>query len=118
MKVKNILLNEKEKFIDLVIKELIKYKISYVQIGNELHFDNYIFRFYDINDRVLGDMMELENISINELNNELNNQLNEIIEYIPNEFKIDKEFIPPRINKKKIKKQNKIINKKINTKKR
>lgn len=118
MKVKNILVNKKEKFIELVIKELIKYKISYVQIGNELHFDDYIFRFYDINDRVLGNMMELENISINELNNELNNQLNEIIEYIPNEFKIDKEFIPPRINKKEIKKQNKIINKKINTKKR
>lgn len=111
MKVKNILVYEKEKYIDLVIKELIKDGISYVQIDNELHFDDYIFKFYDINDKILDSMMKSENIlSIYEENKN--------IEYIPHESTIYEKVNHPRINKKKIKKQNKIINKKINIKKR
>lgn len=110
MKVKNILVNEKDKYIDLVIKELIKYGISYLQIDNEIHFDDYIFRFYDINDRILDNVMESEKISIYELNKN--------IEYIPRESTIYEKVNHPRINKKEIKKQNKIINKKINSKKR
>lgn len=38
MKVKNILINEKNEFIELLIRELIKYEIGYVHIDNEIHY--------------------------------------------------------------------------------
>lgn len=51
MKVKNILVTcEKDIFIDLLIKELINNEISFVQVENELHFEDNIYRFYDKKD--------------------------------------------------------------------
>lgn len=49
MIIKNITINNKDTFIELLIKELCKYNISYVYIKetSELHFSNYIFRFFE-----------------------------------------------------------------------
>lgn len=49
MIVRSIEINNKDTYIDLVIKELCKNNISYVYVkeSNELHFDNYIFRFFE-----------------------------------------------------------------------
>ena len=73
MKVKNILINEKNEFIELLIRKLIKYEIGYVHIDNEIHFDNYIFRFYDIQDdkeeirRIIDeDVLKIEIIKVND----------------------------------------------------
>ena len=79
MKVKNILINEKNEFIELLIRELIKYEIGYVHIDNEIHFDNYIFRFYDIQDdkekirRIIDeDVLKIEIIKVNDLEEKIN----------------------------------------------
>lgn len=49
MQIKNILTNEIDIVKEFIIKELCKKNIPYIFIkeSNELHFDKYIFRFYD-----------------------------------------------------------------------
>lgn len=43
----NIVVNDIDVFIECLIRELIRYDISYVQIDNEFHFLDHIYRFYD-----------------------------------------------------------------------
>lgn len=50
MRVSNIFVSEKELFLDLLVRDLIKNGISYVQIENEFHFLDRIYRFFDVND--------------------------------------------------------------------
>ena len=47
-RVVNILIDNLEVFEEELIRDLIKNEISYVQIGNEFHFLNHIYRFYDL----------------------------------------------------------------------
>lgn len=47
-RVVNILIDNLEVFEEELIRNLIKNGISYVQIGNEFHFLNHIYRFYDL----------------------------------------------------------------------
>ena len=47
-RVVNILIDNLEVFEEKLIRDLIKNGISYVQIGNEFHFLNHIYRFYDL----------------------------------------------------------------------
>ena len=129
MKVKNILINEKNEFIELLIRELIKYEIGYVHIDNEIHFDNYIFRFYDIQDdkeeirRIIDeDVLKIEIIKVNDL--EEKNKLQKLSElpdilqtFKPEEGKIKENVYAPRLNKKLIKQYNKATNKRLKTKK-
>ena len=129
MKVKNILINEKNEFIELLIRELIKYEIGYVHIDNEIHFDNYIFRFYDIQDdkeeirRIIDeDVLKIEIIKVNDL--EEKNKLQKLSElpdilqtFKPEEGKIKENVYAPRLNKKLIRQCNKATNKRLKTKK-
>lgn len=46
MRVRNIVVNEKDDFLELLIRELIRDGISYVQIENEFHFLDHIYRFF------------------------------------------------------------------------
>lgn len=129
MKVKNILINEKNEFIELLIRELIKYEIGYVHIDNEIHFDNYIFRFYDIQDdkekirRIIDeDVLKIEIIKVNDL--EEKNKLQKLSElpdilqtFKPEEGEIKENAHAPRLNKKLIKQYNKATNKRLKTKK-
>lgn len=46
MRVRNILVTEKDDFLELLIRELIRDGISYVQIENEFHFLDHIYRFF------------------------------------------------------------------------
>lgn len=128
MKVKNILINEKNEFIELLIRELIKYEIGYVHIDNEIHFDNYIFRFYDIQDdkekirRIIDeDVLKIEIIKVNDL--EGKNKLQKLSElpdilqtFKPEEGEIKENVNTPRLNKKLIKQYNKATNKRLKTK--
>lgn len=43
----NIVVNDIDVFIECLIRELIRCDISYVQIDNEFHFLDHIYRFYD-----------------------------------------------------------------------
>lgn len=129
MKVKNILINEKNEFIELLIRELIKYEIGYVHIDNEIHFDNYIFRFYDIQDdkekirRIIDeDVLKIEIIKVNDL--EEKNKLQKLSElpdilqtFKAEEGEIKENVHAPRLNKKLIKQYNKATNKRLKTKK-
>ena len=129
MKVKNILINEKNEFIELLIRELIEHEIGYVHIDNEIHFDNYIFRFYDIQDdkdkirRIIDeDVLKIEIIKVNDL--EEKNKLQKLSElpdilqtFKPEEGEIKENVHTPRLNKKLIKQYNKATNKRLKTKK-
>lgn len=127
MKVHNILINRKDEYIELLVRELIKYGINYLQIDNEIHFDNHIFRFYDIEEikKVITkeDLSDVRIINIDELEKlKEENKLQEL----PYQFQIfepkndeTKEKTPvPKLNKKLIKAYNKKINKRINTRKK
>lgn len=46
MKVKCFVVTNKEAFLNQLVTELIAQGIDYVQIGNEFHFNNQIYRFY------------------------------------------------------------------------
>ena len=48
MIVKNIVVSDRDFFTENLIRDLIRHQISYVQIENEFHFLNYIFRFFDM----------------------------------------------------------------------
>lgn len=129
MKVKNILINEKNEFIELLVRELIKYEIGYVHIDNEIHFDNYIFRFYDIQDdkekirRIIDEgVLKIEIVKVNDLEekNKLQglSELPDILQtFKPEEGEIKENVHAPILNKKLIKQYNKATNKRLKTKK-
>ena len=48
MKVKNVLVYDLEQFQEDLVRELISNNISYVKVGNEFHFLDKIYRFFDI----------------------------------------------------------------------
>ena len=50
--VRNYVVTNKEKFCDALASTLCKQNISYVQIGNEFHFDDKIYRFYNFGDSI------------------------------------------------------------------
>ena len=110
MRVKNIFVNDIELFIDELIRELIKNEISYVQIDNEIHFDGYIYRFYE-----KVDICSLINLDL--LEEPLNGKRNFFISI--QDLNCTDKYIskknPYSFNKKLIKKQNKNNNRLINT---
>lgn len=107
MIVRNILVNKSEEIIDLLVRELIKYGISYVLIDNEIHFDNYIFKFYNIGDYAT----KLRKIQLTMENFEIERE-----EFQPT-YKYREEKNIPKLNKKLIKANNRFINNKIKRKK-
>ena len=48
-RVRNVLVFDLEQFQEDLVKELIVNNISYVQVENEFHFLDKIYRFYDLN---------------------------------------------------------------------
>lgn len=52
--VRNYVVTDKEKFCDAMARTLCKMQVSYVQIDNEFHFNDKIYRFYNF-----GDVIEL-----------------------------------------------------------
>lgn len=131
MKVHNILINRKDEYIELLVRGLIKYGINYLQIDNEIHFDNRIFRFYDIKDdieeikkiKIDEDLSDVRIINVDELEKlEEENKLQELsyqFQIFEPKNEETKEKTPvPKLNKKLIKDYNKKINKRINTRKK
>lgn len=48
MIVKNIFVTDQEAFLDALLRELIREEIGYVQIENEVHFLDHIYRFLPV----------------------------------------------------------------------
>lgn len=123
MKVKNILVNGKNVFLDILIRELIKYNISYVLIDNyEIHFDNYIIRLYDLSDILKNEVVLPELIKLTNESELLPLFIQPINNNIYDLFRVEseKEIIKndkPKYTKKLIKQQNRIYSNMINTRK-
>lgn len=52
--VRNYVVTDREKFCDAMARTLCKMQVSYVQIDNEFHFNDKIYRFYNF-----GEVIEL-----------------------------------------------------------
>lgn len=115
MKVKNILVTNKEVFIELLIKELINNSISYVQIDNEFHFEDKIYRFYDANDyqNAKAANVTIEVLNLMDIKDLASHNLEESLTTIEKDDYQENELFPPKINKKYIKQQNRQYNSQI-----
>lgn len=115
MKVKNILVTNKEVFIELLIKELINNSISYVQIDNEFHFEDKIYRFYDANDYQNAEAANLtiEVLNLMDIKDLASHNLEESLTTIGKDDYQENELFTPKINKKYIKQQNRQYNSQI-----
>ena len=130
-RVKNVLVNDVEVFQEELVQELISKEISYVQIENEFHFLDSIYRIYaleTIAKLYLSfpkiDLVKLEDYIIVSENRTLPNLLsfNDMADcYVPYiEFQEGFNFCKTnnkiKLNKKLIKQQNRQVNKQINKK--
>lgn len=115
MKVKNILVTNKEVFIELLIKELINNSISYVQIDNEFHFEDKIYRFYDANDyqNAKAANLTIEVLNLMDIKDLASHNLEESLTTIGKDDYQENELFTPKINKKYIKQQNRQYNSQI-----
>lgn len=118
MRVKNILVTNKSLFIELLIKELINSQVSYVQIENEFHFEDKIFRFFDkkeyqeaIAKNLAAEITDMINIEDYQANDSATLGITNVEDYKnPEDFEIPQH---PQQNKKIIKKDNKYYNQQI-----
>lgn len=94
-RVRNLFVNNLEEFKEQLIKDLIKLGISYVQIDNEFHFSDKIYRFYD--------KMEVKKILCTIENVEFTDK------------KVVKIASHKIMNKQLIKRDNRTCNKKLNS---
>lgn len=126
MRVVNVAVGNREYFLDILAGELISNGISYVQIENEFHFLNHIYRFYDINQDLDKIITLLENRKITDSvssifeffdSKEKNADSSLGVMAIDDKYKLAKDEVKDhpknllKINiKKMIKHQNKMVN--------
>ena len=130
-RVKNVLVNDVEVFQEELVQELISKEIGYVQIENEFHFLDSIYRIYDLQTIAKLylslpkiDLVKLEDYIIVSENRTLPNLLsfNDVTDcYVPyiefqEEFNFCKTNHSTKLNKHLIKQQNRQVNKIINKK--
>ena len=112
MKVKNYIVENCYVFIDELERELCKRGISYVRIDREIHFLDQIIRLYDFElDRDIIYSRLINEISLNK-QNILCHQLPECIDFMPEKNNINK-LSYKRQNKKTLKYESNIVNRKI-----
>lgn len=127
-RVRNIVIHHREEFEEQLILELIKNKISYVQIEHEFHFLDKIYRFYDVEEikqsALLPNLNDIHFVSdFLSLDHQISQysllEMEKSIEYVPvpiNDGQHDNDLSTPKINKKKIKIQNRQVNQIVNKK--
>lgn len=127
-RVRNIVIHHREEFEEQLILELIKNKISYVQIEHEFHFLDKIYRFYDVEEikqsALLPNLNDIHFVSdFSSLDHQIFQysllEMEKSIEYVPvpiNDGQHDNDLSTPKINKKKIKIQNRQVNQIVNKK--
>lgn len=119
MQVKNIVITgDKKYFIEILIKELIDNCISYVQIDNEFHFEDKIIRIYDKKDyqEAVASTLATDIISLININIEKNQQQykpeNSLVSLDEGKY-FTSSVNKPNGNKRLIKEQNRLANRKI-----
>ena len=127
-RVRNIVIHHREEFEEQLILELIKNKISYVQIEHEFHFLDKIYRFYDVEEikqsALLPNLNDIQFVGdFSSLDHQISQysllEMEKSIEYVPvpiNDGQHDNDLSTPKINKKKIKIQNRQVNQIVNKK--
>ena len=134
-RVVNILIDNLEVFEEELTRDLIKNEISYVQIGNEFHFLNHIYRFYDLEKIsklllqeslvITDDIFSKKNAEclkdiIDDIFSKKNAEcLKDIIDdtsFSENNRYLQDINLVPKLNKNLIKRQNRIAKKIINKK--
>lgn len=113
-RVRKIVVQNKEVFIDILLRELIKNNISYVQIENEIHFLDKIFRIYTFEEAKI--LQITDNPLINlfddiDISRKLNKDIT-VYNNVSDDFP-DTSIKNPKYNKQLIKRQNKLTNMKI-----
>ena len=136
-RVRKVLVSDWERFRELLIRSLIKYNISYLQIDNEFHFFDRIFRFYefDMANKLINDGVEFfgqeddvlrmfveSDLIFSKNARDIENVFlsPEEIEYFEDkeETKLSGNKSVPAFNKKKIKRDNYMLGQKIKRNKR
>lgn len=118
-RVVNILIDNLEVFEEELISDLIKNEISYVQIGNEFHFLNHIYRFYDlekISKLLLQESLVITDDIFSKKNAECLKDIIDDTSFSENNRYLQDINLVPKLNKNLIKRQNRIANKIINKK--
>lgn len=127
-RIRNIVIHHREEFEEQLILELIKNEISYVQIEHEFHFLDKIYRFYDVEEikqsALLPSLNDIQFVGdFSSLDNQISKysllEIEKSIEYVPvpiNDGQDDNNLSTPKINKKKIKIQNRQVNQIANKK--
>ncbi len=107
MKVKNYIVENCYEFIDKLERELCKKGISYVRIDREIHFLDQIIRFYDskLDQNIIHDML----LNFKKLES---SDLYECISLKPKKNNTNKTHYQ-RQNKKTLKYESNMVNKKI-----
>lgn len=102
MTVKNIHVVNLERFLDELIKELIIADISYVQVDNEIHFQDKIYRFYESKNKKRCFISAKEIVDLPEQQTPIKEDLEKDDDYEPTKC--------PKQNKKRIKIDNYKVN--------
>ena len=116
MRVKKILVNDVSIVMDLLIRELIKEEISYVKVDNEIHFEDSIYRFYNIEEKELIKSEDDKRIEL--LLNTIKEDKTLFVPLLNTNDKYFKSHFTPIQNKQLIKRQNRNNNKLVNTSKK
>lgn len=133
-RVRNILVSDLETFKEFLIKSLIRNGIEYVNIDNEFHFMDRIYRFYDV--KLLSKLID-EGIVIFGKEEEMVRILSaESLMFARESADIEKAFIDfepvdekevsfkevnrsiPKYNKSMVKRQNRMLNQRLKNNKR
>lgn len=117
MKVINILISDRGIFIEELIKELIDNNISYVQVDNEVHFLDKIYRFYEREDMLKNKQLFdnlIDVIDSNTYGKMINVDFSKAITTDFQKLKHNYNYE----TKKTIKNQNRLIKRKINPRKK
>ena len=118
-RVVNILIDNLEVFEEELIRDLIKNGISYVQIGNEFHFLNHIYRFYDlekISKLLLQESLVITDDIFSKKNAECLKDIIDDTSFSENNGYLQDINLVPKLNKNLIKRQNMIAKKIVNKK--
>lgn len=125
-RVVNIIVSDLDLFEEELVRDLIKNEISYVQIENEFHFLDKIFRVYDSVTK--EDMIkDLDKMIMSPIDLVFNRDHDDLVRIFSDEKDIFIDcstdvILPknnvPTFNKKLVKRNNKMINQKIRSYKR
>ena len=130
-RVRNILVSDYGQFEEMLCRLLTKFGISYVKVGNEFHFLDRIYRFYDIkrdrnviltrdefieNNCIISSSIDLVVLRDKESFEKHFRRYEDDFSVVVNNETFDFDEVLYKPNKKQIKSNNKLVNQKLKRK--